>query len=494
MSDVYMEALQAHNEQRFDDAEQLYRQSLVLADQTSNGPMIALTMHQLGRLSFEQGDLHRAMRRFKKLLHWQNGHNDSRGQSRTCRQIAAILDYRGDSLEALQWGNKALSFAESVWSRHNMAEARMLLGLLCFRERRITDAITNMRTAQEIWEELKDDDGFYRVSYRLAQIFIRHEDVPAAIREYRRCLDILQHDELEEAADIHQQIALLSVDVGLFGEAITHSLAALGRNRKLQAVELHDNVGVLLRLEDVLGENAFWGHVSKHLDETGLRVVRSIIDTHRSSWDAIEIDAPSQSSEVSEPEVTVEMQLEKTVVPAAIEESVAVSEDDSAERVPEPVRIQESSEEVTVKVDLPLTNQPLTTASKNVDQVPQSTLPAFDEQTDEIHRVSRPSKVQESTKTQTPVPMSSAVSVNLPYEEDSSPSIDSDIPDYITENPIIYAEEDDFSEEPQFNPIPLQSDASQAFVQQFFLTVVGAFVFAITVLFSMAWLWRQIFN
>ena len=102
MSDVYMEALQAHNEQRFDEAEMLYRQSLVFADQNNNSPLIALTMHQLGRLSFEQGDLHRAMRRFKKLLSWQNAHNDSRGQSRTCRQIAAIFDYRGDSIEALQ--------------------------------------------------------------------------------------------------------------------------------------------------------------------------------------------------------------------------------------------------------------------------------------------------------------------------------------------------------------------------------------------------------
>ena len=83
MSDVYMEAVQAHHDQRFEEAELLYRQSLVLADKANNGPMIALTMHQLGRLAFEHGDLHRAMRRFKKLLQWQNAHKDARGQSRT---------------------------------------------------------------------------------------------------------------------------------------------------------------------------------------------------------------------------------------------------------------------------------------------------------------------------------------------------------------------------------------------------------------------------
>ena len=52
MSDVYMEAVQAHHDQRFEEAELLYRQSLVLADKANNGPMIALTMHQLGRLAF----------------------------------------------------------------------------------------------------------------------------------------------------------------------------------------------------------------------------------------------------------------------------------------------------------------------------------------------------------------------------------------------------------------------------------------------------------
>ena len=54
MSDVYMEALQAHNEQRFDEAESCIDKALVFADQNNNAPMIALTMHQLGRLSFEQ--------------------------------------------------------------------------------------------------------------------------------------------------------------------------------------------------------------------------------------------------------------------------------------------------------------------------------------------------------------------------------------------------------------------------------------------------------
>ena len=499
MSDVYMEALQAHNEQRFDEAELLYRQSLVFADQNNNSPLIALTMHQLGRLSFEQGDLHRAMRRFKKLLSWQNAHNDSRGQSRTCRQIAAIFDYRGDSIEALQWGQKALRFAESVWSRHNMAEAYMLLGLLFFRERRLTEAVSNMRASQEVWSELKDDDGFYRVSYRLAQLLIQRGDLVAAIREYCKCLEILQQDELEEAADIHQQVALLSLEAGLLGEAITHSLAALGRNRKLQAVELHDNVGVLLQVEEALGESSFWSQIAKHLDETGVKVVRSIIDSHRANWEAISIDEPetpfesegiddvveSNSSQRQESAQT-SVNIEQTHVPIpktlGHNLSDSTSEDDSAERVPEPKQIAPVSQHDD-KTEV--TERAVAVGAPILDE-----FPSVDEQTDETIY---PSQSEVSAELMTEA---ASVSVDL----DSSPSIDQeavysqDIPSYIHENPVIYTDEpsDEFTEDLTLHEQKLQSEASREFIVQFVYMVLGAFALAIVVLMSLIWLWEAI--
>ena len=497
MSDVYMEALQAHNEQRFDEAEQLYRQSLVLADQDNNAPMIALTMHQLGRLSFEQGDLHRAMRRFKKLLSWQSAHNDSRGQSRTCRQIAAIFDYRGDSVEALQWGKKALRFAESVWSRHNMAEAHMLLGLLYFRERRLTEAISNMRSSQEMWSEIKDDDGFYRVSYRLAQLLIQRGDLAAAIREYCKCLDILQQDELEEAADIHQQVALLSVEAGLLGEAITHALAALGRNRKLQAVELHDNVGVLLQVEEALGEEVFWKQVSKHLDEKGLKVVRSIIDSQRANWEPISIDesesafepeelGPSLEAEEALAEADVDSEdIEKTIVPSSITDSdsmaIPPSEEDSAERVPEPKRILPELLEAADKTEV------TERGSAHIAPVSEDA-ESFDEQTDEVAQLPPVSLAHSALKE----------TYDTTGDVDSSPSIDGDsaqdIPDYINENPVIYADDklDDFSEDLTLQEQKLQSEASKEFILQFVWMVFGAFAIAIVALMALIWLWETL--
>ena len=214
-------------------------------------------------LAIERDDIHAALRWLKKILSLHREVGDAKGQISACLQISDLLFLRQDINEAMTWATKALHMAEAEWSRTQMAESLHLIGLLSIKIEVFDDAVTALRRAQDIWEERRDENGYYDSTFHLGLALHLQNDLSSAAREYRNCLKFLGDEEVDRQADLHLRLAAIGVDTKVWPDCLTHALAALGRYRKLESKRQSIALEILSRAQRLMGEGPFKSELQK---------------------------------------------------------------------------------------------------------------------------------------------------------------------------------------------------------------------------------------
>ena len=268
MSDIWGNAVQAHQEGNFRLAKQLYDQVLEDAKHAQDVEAFSIVLYHLARLAldYDQEGPEVALHRFKKLLKSQERLGDNAGMSRTLREIAAIYDQQDELVSAIRYGERALTSAKEVYDQQQMAASYHLLGLLYQYAKLPSPAVTAMKEAQNHWEQLGNVIAWQNTTMVFADILEEQEKYPLCVRELRRLLKTLDDNEdIEDIASLHYRVAALFGRQGDFQNALIHMLACLFRNQAIGSEFVQRDAMVLMDIRDRIGSVEFEFLVEKKL-------------------------------------------------------------------------------------------------------------------------------------------------------------------------------------------------------------------------------------
>ena len=161
MSETFELAQQHLKAGELDLAEKAFRRAAAEASSRDDLHLHFHCVDALKGLALQREDIHGALRWLKKILSLHREVGDVKGQIGASLQIADLLFLREDINEAMTWATKSLHMAEAEWSRTQMAEALHLIGLLSIKSEVFDDAVTALRRAHDIWDERRDETGYY---------------------------------------------------------------------------------------------------------------------------------------------------------------------------------------------------------------------------------------------------------------------------------------------------------------------------------------------
>jgi tetratricopeptide (TPR) repeat protein len=268
MSDIWSNAVSAHQEGNFRLAKQLYDQVLEDAKQAQDFEAFSIVLYHLARLAldYDQEGPEVALHRFKKLLKSQERLGDNAGISRTLREIATIYEQQDELVSAIRYGEKALTSAKDVYDQQQMAASYHLLGLLYQYAKLPSQAVTAMKEAQNHWEQLGNVLAWQNTTMVFADILEEQESFAPCVRELRRLLKTLDDQEdIEDIAEIHFRVAGLFVRQGDYQNALIHMLACLLRNQAMDSDFVQRDAMVLMKIRDRIGHVEFEFLVEKKL-------------------------------------------------------------------------------------------------------------------------------------------------------------------------------------------------------------------------------------
>ena len=256
MSDIWSNAVQAHQEGNFRLAKQLYDRVIEDAKQAQDHDAFVIVLYHLARLAldYDQEGPEVALHRFKKLLRSQEKIGDSSGISKTLREIATIYEQQEQLVPAIRYGERALASAKEVFDQQQMAASYHLLGLLYQYAQLPSQSVTAMKEAQNQWEQLGNVIAWQNTTAVFVEILEEQENFPLCIRELRRLVKTLDNQEdMEDIASIHFRLATLFGRQGDFQNALIHMLACLLRNRELGSDLVQRDAMVLLDIRERIG-------------------------------------------------------------------------------------------------------------------------------------------------------------------------------------------------------------------------------------------------
>jgi len=260
MSDIWSNAVQAHQEGNFRLAKQLYDQVIEDAKNAQDHEAFVIVLYHLARLALDdttEGP-EVALHRFKKLLRSQEQLGDNVGMSKTLREIATIYESQQQLVDAIRYGERALATAKDVFDQQQMAASYHLLGLLYQYANLPSQAVTAMKEAQNHWEQLGHVIAWQNTTAVFADILEEQQNYAFCVRELGRLVKHLDpQNDMGDIAVIHFRMASLFGRQGNFRNALMHMLECLLRHHQLDSDLVQRDASVLIDIRERLGHVEF---------------------------------------------------------------------------------------------------------------------------------------------------------------------------------------------------------------------------------------------
>ena len=297
MSSIFQQALLSLEQGNIDRAERQFRS--VLQDNPEDAVDV---MGYLSEIALMKDNLHSAIRWQKRALILSQEMGELRSEIQISLHLASLYFRKQDYLSAYHWTEEAYKIAEKCWFRQCMAEslvakARILpylgrTGNTIKKSNQSIDpyreAILHLRKSRDIFDEIRDLEGYFRSSLQMGKIFYEQQMLPEARKEFLASLRMLSKDEILLAASLHLRIAAICRKEKRDVEGIPHALAALGRYRSLQKTsdmqeyqEAQDGFGNSLHAIGSfyrrVGHDVFWAQLHRVLDPQSFVVVEGLI-------------------------------------------------------------------------------------------------------------------------------------------------------------------------------------------------------------------------
>jgi tetratricopeptide (TPR) repeat protein len=198
---------------QLDEADDWYRKSLTIKEELGDRPGMAATYHQLGITAQQRGRLDEADNWYRKALAIEEELGDRPSMASTYHQLGMTAQDRGQLDEADNWYRKALAIEEELGDRPGMALTYHGLGMTAQDRGRLDEADDWVRKSLAIEEELGNRPGMARLYHQAGITAQDRGQLDEADNWYRKSLAI------EEELGNRPGLALSYGQLGLLAEA-----------------------------------------------------------------------------------------------------------------------------------------------------------------------------------------------------------------------------------------------------------------------------------
>ena len=273
----------AHARGRLEEAENWYRKSLTLKEESGNRPGMASTYHQLGLIAKDRERLEEAENWYRKALILDEEFGNLPGMASTCHELGTITQNPKRLDESSDWYRKALILEEALGDRPGMAITYHQLGITAAALRRLEEADDWYRKALTLHEELGDRPGVARIYALLGLTAQERGRLEKADDFYRKALaDSAELGDRPGMTLAYAQLGLLAEGQGQASQALAWNIQCVTLYSDFPSPLTHVAPSALARLTQLLGmpalETAWLQVTSQHLPQT----VRDWITSHNS--------------------------------------------------------------------------------------------------------------------------------------------------------------------------------------------------------------------
>ncbi|MDX1995750.1 MAG: tetratricopeptide repeat protein [bacterium] len=184
----------------YQQAQRLYRSSLVAAEQLADAPSMALSMNALGDVAYALNEYEKARELYQDSLALYRKIDDQSGVARALNSLGNIAYDMGDHDVAKRLYQQSLTIAREIGGQWGMA------GSVSKTDTSISEKTNAVRTQEQLaitLQELSEQDnkqGMAETLYRMGTIAYELKKYLEARRYFQRCLGLRQ--ELEDSEGI----------------------------------------------------------------------------------------------------------------------------------------------------------------------------------------------------------------------------------------------------------------------------------------------------
>jgi tetratricopeptide (TPR) repeat protein len=206
---------------RYEDAAKLYQESLKIEEELGDKSGIASTRHQLGMIHYAQGRYEEAAKLYQESLKIKEELGNKSGIALTEWGLGMIYAERGKYDKAIEKYEKSLEIFEDLDEKKNIAGTLHQLGMIHHAQGRYEEAEKMYQESLKINEELGNKSGIVSTLHQLGVIHKNQGRYEEAVKLYQESLKLKEElgDKRGIAITLHQ-LGMIHQDQGRYEEAV----------------------------------------------------------------------------------------------------------------------------------------------------------------------------------------------------------------------------------------------------------------------------------
>lgn len=180
----------AHSQGDYEQATNLYKQSLAIRQDSGNQSGIAASLNNLGGVAWNQGDYERATNLYQQSLAIRQQLGDQSGITDSLYNLGVIARTQGDYERAIDLYQQSLAIKQQLGDQYVIALILNALGIIARAQEDYERATDLYRQSLAIKQQLGDQFGIAATLHNLGGIAYSQEDYERAIDLYQQSLAI----------------------------------------------------------------------------------------------------------------------------------------------------------------------------------------------------------------------------------------------------------------------------------------------------------------
>jgi tetratricopeptide (TPR) repeat protein len=243
---------------KYQEAVNLYNQSLKIAKEQEDKSEISRVLHQLGNICKFQGKYQEALNLYNQSLRIEEEIGDIKGISSTLYQLGEIHRLQGNYQEAIKLLNYSMEIVEELGNKRGIAASLEQLGINHMEQGNYQEAKKMCNKSLKIKEDLGDKYGIARTLHKIGMIYQEECNYQEAVNLFHQSLKI--KGELGDRTgiiDTLRQLGMIHEAKKEFFFALQDYQEAFSISKELKSPHSKLISEFILRLREKMGDEQF---------------------------------------------------------------------------------------------------------------------------------------------------------------------------------------------------------------------------------------------
>jgi adenylate cyclase len=167
-----------------------FHKSLKIGEEIGDKGVIATSLNSIGFIYDMQGVLPKALEYYSKSLKIREEIGDKSGIANSLNNIGYVYKNQGDIPKALEYWHKSLKIYEEIGDKEGIATSLNNIGYVYENQGDIPKALENYHKSLKIYEEIGDKSGIATSLNNIGYVYDNQGDMPKALEYYHESLKI----------------------------------------------------------------------------------------------------------------------------------------------------------------------------------------------------------------------------------------------------------------------------------------------------------------